>query len=214
MRRRWNVTLARMLAHVVAITSVVCVVIAGDGAHDAAGATTAKDRRYVSARHGISVEAPNGWTLSTHTGFPNVLVLLLHPDGSRISVAVSETTAATARELADSNRRGLDVQGMKVVNVRAGARDGVELEATSTARAETVVQLYLVRALATAGQRQAVIISLITATSSLATQRPALDQVVAKLGLNPLPEAATPPPHAPPAKPPSAAQRPAEEQRR
>jgi hypothetical protein len=211
MRRRWIVALARMLAHVVAITSVV---VGGGGANDAAGATTAKDRRYVSARHGISVETPTGWTLSTHTGFPNVLVLLLHPDGSRISLAVSETTATTARELADSNRRGLEVQGMKVVNVRAGARDGVEIEALSAARAETVIQLYLVRALAPAEQRQAVIISLITATSSLATHRPALDQVVAKLGLNPLPEAAAPAPHAPPAKPPSAAQRPAEEQRR
>ena len=207
MRRRSIVTLAAL---VVAIAGAVAVGAAGG----ASGATTAKDRRYVSARYGITVEAPTGWTMSTHTGFPNVLVLLLHPDGSRISVAVSDTTAASARELADSNRRGLDVQGLKVVNVRAGARDGVEIEALSAARAETVVQIYLVRAVTSAGPRQAVIVSLITATAALATQRPALDQVIAKLGLNPVPEPASTAPHAPPGKPPSAAQRPAEEQRR
>jgi hypothetical protein len=208
MQSRSLVTLARLAAIVVV---ALALVVAGGAARHASGATTAKDRRFVSARHGISVDAPNGWTLSTHTGFPNVLVLLLHPDGSRISIAVSETPAATARELAESNRRGLEVQGLKIVGVRAGARDGVEIEAQAAARAETVVQLYLVRALAPTSPRQAVIVSLITATSSLATHRPALEQVVTKLGMNPVPDAAAARP--PAGKAPSAAQRPAEEQR-
>jgi hypothetical protein len=182
------------------------------GAADAA--TTAKDRRFVSARNGISVEAPTGWTLSTHTGFPSILVLLLHPDGSRISVAVAESPAKTARELADSNRRGLDAQGLKVVGVRASAREGVEVEAQSAARAETVVQLYLLRALASgSGSRQAVVITMTTPTAALALHRPALDYVIGKLGLNPLPEAASQP-HPASGKPPSAAERPAEETHR
>jgi 3-deoxy-D-manno-octulosonic-acid transferase len=107
------------------------------------------------------------------------------------------------------------VQGLKFIAQRPGARDGVEIEAQAAARGETVLQLYLVRATAPSGPKQAVIISLITPTASLATQRSALDQVVATLGLNPLPEPApAPAPRAAPGKPPSAAQRPAEEQRR
>jgi len=204
MRRTSTMTLARCLA--------VAGAVAVATTPQAWGATTAKDRRFVSARHGITVDAPTGWTLSTHTGFPNILVLLLHPDGSRISVAVSDTQAATARALADSNRRGLEVQGLKIVGQRAGARDGVEIEAQSSARAETVIQLYLVRELGSAAAKQAIIISLITATASLATHRPALDQVVAKLGLNPVADAV--PARPPSSKAPSAAQRPTEEQRR
>ena len=108
-----------------------------------------------------------------------------------------------------------------IVGERASARDGVEIEAQSAARAETVIQLYVLRDLATATAtgtattappKQAVILSLITATASVATHRAAFDQVVAKLGLNPVPDAAAARP--PSSKTPSTAQRPAEEQRR
>ncbi len=219
MRRRSTSTLAVRIALVAAVMSgifdSIFVGISGGTAgagRSAWAATTSKDRRFVSVKHGITVDAPAGWTLSTHTGFPNVLVLLLHPDGSRISVTVSDTQADSARALADGNRRGLDVQGLKLVAERAGARDGVEIEARAAARSETVVQLYLVRATAPSGPKQAIIISLVTPTAALATQRAALDQVVAKLGLNPLPEPAAP--RGPASKTPSAAQRPAEEQGR
>jgi len=197
------------------IALLVCAIPQALVATAAQAATAAKDRRYVSARHGVSVEAPTGWTLSTHTGFPSILVLLLHPDGSRISVAVADSQAKTARELADSNRRGLDAQGLKIVGVRASAREGVEVEAQSAARAETVVQLYLLRAGAPGGPRQAIVITMNTPTAALALHRPALDYVIGKLGLTPLPETtAAQPPHPPGGKPPSAGERPAEESRR
>jgi hypothetical protein len=188
----------------------LCIALLVCATHQAGAATTPKDRRYVSARHGISVEAPTGWTLSTHTGFPSILVLLLHPDGSRISIAVADSQAKTTRELADSNRRGLDAQGLKVVGVRASARETVEIEAQSAARAESVVQLYLLRAATTTGPRQALVITMTTPTAALALHRPALDYVLAKLGLNPLAEESRPAT----AKPASAAERPPEEPRR
>jgi hypothetical protein len=141
------------------------------------------DRRFVSARNGITVEAPMGWTLSTHTGFPNILVLLLHPDGSRISIAVSETQAKDAREVAEPNRRVLERQTGSAVTAKAGARNGVELDGQASGRNEAIVQLYLVRALAPEGPRQAIVVSLFASESALALRRADLDFVIGKLGL-------------------------------
>ena len=141
------------------------------------------ERRFVSARNGISVEAPPGWTLSTHTGFPNILVLLLHPDGSRISIAVSETQAKDAREVAEPNRRALEKQTGSAVTARAGARNGVELDGQACGRSEAIVQLYLVRALAPEGPRQAIVVSLFAPEAALALRRADLDFVIGKLGL-------------------------------
>ncbi len=137
----------------------------------------------MSARNGITVEAPTGWSLSTHTGFPTILVLLLHPDGSRISVAVSETPAKEAREVAEPNRRALEKQIGSPIAARAGARNGVELDGQAAGRSEAVVQLYLVRALAPDGPRQAIVISLFAPQGALASRRADFDAVVGKLGL-------------------------------
>jgi hypothetical protein len=169
------------------ICPFVCTIISG--AHQASAATAPKDRRYASARHGISVEAPTGWTLSTHTGFPSILVLLVHPDASRISIAVSDSAEKTPRDLAETNRKGLETQGLKIIGVRAGARGGIEVEAQSAPRAESLVQLYLLRAPAAPGPRQAIVITMVTPTASLVVHRAAFDYVVGKLGLNPLPDA-------------------------
>ncbi len=144
------------------------------------------ERRFVSARNGITVEAPTGWTLSTHTGFPNILVLLLHPDGSRISIAVSDTPAKDAREVAEPNRRALEKQTGGAITARAGARNGVELDGQVTSRGEAIVQLYLVRALAPEGPRQAIVVSLIAPQPALSVRRADLDYVIGKLGLTPV----------------------------
>ena len=71
-------------ARAAALTLIALVALTASDA----GAIGPKDRRFFSARAGIGVDAPAGWTISTHTGYPNIIVLLLHPDGSRISVAV------------------------------------------------------------------------------------------------------------------------------
>jgi hypothetical protein len=142
-----------------------------------------KDRRFVSAKLGIGVDAPPGWTFSTHTGYPSVVVLLLHPDGSRISIAASATPAKTARELVEINRRGLEAQKLTVVSVGAGARGGFEVVARAEARDEGLVQLYLVRPVG--GAQQAIVISLIARSGSIATHRSALEWVVTRLALGP-----------------------------
>jgi len=143
-----------------------------------------KDRRFVSAKVGIGVDAPPGWTFSTHTGYPSVVVLLLHPDGSRISIAASPTPAKSARELVELNRRGLEAQKLSVVSVGAGARGGFEVVARAEARDESLVQLYIVRPVG-AGAQQAIVISLIARSEVVATHRPALEWVVTRLALSP-----------------------------
>jgi len=173
-------------------TSALAVALAASLLAAPARAIGPTDRRFVSARNGIAVEAPTGWTMSTHTGFPNILVLLLHPDGSRISVAVSETQARDAREVAEPNRRALEKQTGSAVTARAGARNGVELDGQTAGRHEAIVQLYLVRALAPEGPRQAIVVSLIAPQSALAFRRADLDFVIGKLGLTAITLPATP----------------------
>ena len=167
-------------------TSALAVALAASLLAAPARAGGPSDRRFVSARNGITVEAPVGWTLSTHTGFPNILVLLLHPDGSRISIAVSETQAKDAREVAEPNRRALERQTGSAVTARAGARNGVELDGQAAGRNEAIVQLYLVRALAPEGPRQAIVVSLFAPESAVALRRADLDFVIGKLGLTPI----------------------------
>ena len=191
-------------------TSALAVALATTLFVASARAGAPSERRFVSARQGVTVEAPPGWTLSTHTGFPNILVLLLHPDGSRISIAVSETQAKDAREVAEPNRRVLERQTQSAVTARAGARNGVELDGQAAERGEAIVQLYLVRALAPEGPRQAIVVSLTAPQHALALRRGDLDFVVGKLALTPVTL-----PSAPAAKPAaSAGERSTEKERR
>ena len=187
--RRGSAYTRLMRAFLALLLALILVAVVADPAW----AVSPKDRRFVSARHGLSVEAPPGWTLSTHTGFPTVLVLLLHPDGSRISLAASETPANDARALVESTRGALEQQNMKVLTIRAGARNGVQVEAETIDHAEAIVQLYIVRAPAPDGPRQAVVVSLISTPAALVAHRSELDFVVARLGLNQIagPTAAT-----------------------
>ncbi len=69
------------------------------------------------------------------------------------------------------------------MTARAGARNGVELDGQAAGRGEAIVQLYLVRALAPEGPRQAIVVSLIAPQPALALRRADLDFVIGKLGL-------------------------------
>lgn len=145
-------------------------------------AASPHDRKFFSQRHGVGVEAPTGWTISQHTGYPSILVALLHPDGSRISISAASTTAKDARELAEQNRRGLEAQRLSVLHVGAGARGGVIVESRASDRDETLRQLYIVRA-AGRGARQAVVLTLVTRQDRLASAVPAFDWAIAHLTL-------------------------------
>src|SRR5690348_11417416 len=102
------------------LVTIAVVAARGDAA------TSNNERRFYSARAGVGIEAPPGWTLSTHTGYTSILCLLVHPGGSRISLAVDAAiTARDAAALAEESRPGLTAQGIEVTGVGAGPHGGV-----------------------------------------------------------------------------------------
>jgi hypothetical protein len=142
----------------------------------------AKARRFFSARLGVGVEAPAGWSLSLHTGYANVLCTLLHPGGSRISLAVDRTTAKDATSLAAASRPGFVSQGLEVVRTLPGPRDGVIVEAHSSHREQAVRQLYLVRTIeGSRDERQAIVVTLTTPLRDMAAASSAFDWTIAHI---------------------------------
>lgn len=142
-----------------------------------------QDRRLTNARSGISVEAPAGWTLSQHTGYGDTVVLLLHPDGSRISVTAALTSARDAVALFAQNRPGLAAEHLEPSPIGRGPRGSLAINlARSDQGSEKVRQLYLVRDIP--GGRQAIVLTLIGRADSFATHSSALDFVATRLGLD------------------------------
>jgi hypothetical protein len=165
-------------------TPLLPLLIALLGVTIAIGLATAspRDRRFFSARHGVGIEAPTGWALSQHTGYPDIIVVLLHPDGSRISISVAPTKAADSRALADQSRRGLEAQHLTITHMTAGPRAGVLLDARNPARGSQMRQLYIARALGGA-KRQAVVLTLIARAETFATAATGFDWAMAHLAL-------------------------------
>ena len=149
------------------------------------GAGGNRDRRFFSAHAGVGIEAPPGWDLSLHTGYVKVLCLLVHPSGSRISLAVDAAlTARDAAALADESRAGLAAQGIEVTGATPGPRGGVLVDARLTRRNQALRQLYLVREVAgNPPVRQAIVLTLTTTPSDLTAASGALDWVIARLNL-------------------------------
>jgi hypothetical protein len=150
----------------------------------AARAAAPHDRRFYSVRQGVGVEAPTGWTLSQHTGYPSILVVLLHPDGSRISLSAGPTPARDAHALAEQNRPVLEAQKAATVRETTGPRGGALVEIRRSDRDEIVRQLYLVRPLPDA-THQAVVLTLVTRADHLASATAGFDWAVAHLTLEP-----------------------------
>jgi hypothetical protein len=165
---------------VVFVAFVLFVLLAGGGARVASGAS--RDRHFFSARQGVGLEAPMGWTLSLHTGYPEILCVLLHPDGSRISLSVAPTKAADGQALAEQSRRGLEAQHLAVSRIVAGPRGGVLVDAHGTTHGAALRQLYLARP-AGAGKTQGIVLTLSTRTETLTAAVTAFDWTVAHLAL-------------------------------
>ena len=149
------------------------------------GATNNRERRFYSARAGVGLETPPGWSLSAHTGYLNILCLLVHPSGSRISLAVdAAVTAQDAAALADQSRPGLVAQGIEITGVAPGPRGGVVVDARVARRNQALRQLYLVRAVqGNPSGRQAIVLTLTTTPADLAAASGAFDWVIARLDL-------------------------------
>jgi len=141
-----------------------------------------RDRHLNDARHGVSVEAPAGWTLSQHSGYGDTVTVLLHPDGGRISVTASSTTAADGRALFDENLKGLLAQKMQPSGPQPGPRGFTSVDITVPGRADRLRQLYLVRA--TPQGKQAVILTLVCRDTLFAELTSALAFVAERLELD------------------------------
>jgi hypothetical protein len=153
--------------------------------HDVARA--ARETRFFSARQGVGVQTPSGWTLSLQTGYPEILCVLLHPDGSRISLSAAPTKAADAKALAEQSRRGIEAQRLAVTRVGPGPRGGVLLEARGAQGGRTgpeLRQLYFVRG-AGPGKSQAIVLTLSTRAETLTAASTAFDWTVSHLALEP-----------------------------
>ena len=169
----------------VAFTVAVFVASALFVAARSDGATSNRERRFYSARAGVGLEVPPGWSLSAHTGYLNILCLLVHPSGSRISLAVdAAVTARDAAALAEQSRPGLVAQGIEIAGVAPGPRGGVVVEARAARRNQALRQLYLVRTVeGSPAWRQAIVLTLTTTPADLAAAGAALDWVIARLDL-------------------------------
>jgi len=141
-----------------------------------------RDRHLTSARHGVSLEAPAGWTLSQRSGYGDTVTVLLHPDGGRITVTASMTTAADTRALFEQNRPGLVAQKLLPAPPRPGPRGFLSVGIASPGRPERVRQLYTVRAVPRG--RQAVILTLVCREDLFSQLIAALDFVVERLELD------------------------------
>ena len=147
-------------------------------------ASSNKERRFFSAHHGVGVDAPPGWTLSLHTGYPTVLVALVHPGGSRISLAVDRTTVKDAAALVDQSKPGLLAQGLTIDRVAPGSHNGVLVDARAAARNQALRQLYVVRSIeGVADAKQAIVLTLATPARDLAAASGSFDWVLAHLTL-------------------------------
>jgi hypothetical protein len=148
-------------------------------------ASSNRERRFYSARAGVGLEAPPGWSLSAHTGYANMLCLLVHPSGSRISLTVDVAgNVQDAAALAEQSRAGLVAQGIEITGVSPGPRGGVVVDARVARRNQVLRQLYLVRIVeGNPVWRQGVVLTLTTAPADLPAASAALDWVMSRLEL-------------------------------
>jgi hypothetical protein len=173
---------ARALAGCAAAATLIAISFPAPA--DTTRASTGQGGRFLSTRAGVGLETPPGWSLSVHTGYPNVLCILIHPGGSRISVAVDRATAKDAAALVDENRPGLTAQGLAVDRVSSGPLGGLLVDARAPRHNQSLRQLYVVRNLTVGPDpRQAIILTLTTTPEQLASASAALDWVIAHLDL-------------------------------
>ena len=156
---------------------LVALFVAGPAAP---AGSAGKERRYTNTKYGVTVDAPAGWTLSPHTGYPDILVVLTHPSGARISVAASPTVLASAAELAAQNRPGLEAQGLTVTGVSPAPRGGVTVEMQTKSGAERLRQYYVVRT-AEDQSRQALVLTLTAPAALLPTMQPIFTTLASRL---------------------------------
>jgi len=179
-------SLAKLFA-IAAVSSAFLGVLLGRGS--SAHALGPRDRHLTSTRHGVSIEAPAGWTLSQHSGYGDTVAVMLHPTGGRISVTASPTTAADGRALFEQNQQGLLAQKMIPAAPQAGPHGFTSVDIALPGRADRLRQLYLVRP--TPQGKQGVILTLVCRDTLFAELGSALAFVAERIDFD---DPAVPPP--------------------
>ena len=162
----------------IAVMIAAAALVSGALAPPANGA--GKERRYTSSQYGVTVDAPAGWALSPHTGYPEILMVLVHPSGARISLAATATALPSARDLAEQNRRGLEAQGLTITGITPAPRDGVIVDAQTKPGADRIRQYYVLRT-ADDKTRQALVLTLTTPATLLSAMQPTCPNLVGRL---------------------------------
>ena len=92
-----------------------------------------------------------------------MLVALVHPGGSRISLAVDKTAVKDAAALVEQSKPGLAAQGLTIERVVPGPHSGVQVDARAARRNQALRQLYIVRNIDGGPDgKQAVVVTLAT----------------------------------------------------
>lgn len=172
---------SKIVVRLRSLRALVALLVAATLCAGHAQAVGPNDRRLSSGRTGITVEAPAGWSLSQRTGYSDTVVLLLHPDGSRISISSASTSVRQADQLYQQNRPGLIAQGLTPTVVGTGARGSLTVDLSATGRPDRLRQLYLVRNVPR-GQ-QAIVLTLATTTKAFEARVAALELVATRLTL-------------------------------
>jgi hypothetical protein len=111
-----------------------------------------------------------------------VLVALVHPGGSRISLAVDRTMVKDAAALVEQSKPGLLAQGLTIDRVVPGAHAGMLVDARAPGRNQALRQLYVVRTIdAGPDGKQAVVVTLAAPAAELAAASGPFDWVLAHL---------------------------------
>jgi hypothetical protein len=93
------------------------------------------DRVVQSDRHQVRVEAPPGWTPQRQSAYPNVVAILTHRDGGRITLTAQRLRGGeTPAQLAERSRPALLRQDMKIERLAPSAFDSNACEITATSR--------------------------------------------------------------------------------
>ena len=117
-----------------------------------AQAAVLRERRLHKASLGIAAEAPAGWGFTTQTGYPAIIFLLLHPDGSKLSVSLVKTAATSADAFASENKAALRASRFSIVRESATSQKGHLVEVRPSTGAVVIKQLYTVHRARTPSQ--------------------------------------------------------------
>lgn len=109
-----------------------------------AQAAVLRERRLHKASLGIAAEAPAGWGFTTQTGYPAIVFLLLHPDGSKLSVSLVKTGAENADSFATENKTALRASRFTIVRESATSQRGRLIEVKPSTGGVVIKQLYAV----------------------------------------------------------------------